>query len=66
MSNILKKVVFLIVLAGLLTWGVATMAQGPSFTSTAISKQATMSGHQGQALTNGLEVSRDQVTPVGH
>ena len=67
MSNIIRKVAFLLVLAGLLTWGVATMAQAPAVNSSVdqISTQ-TITGtmHEGQEMENGVEVSRDQIRPM--
>ena len=60
MSDILRKVVFLMVLAGLLTWGVATMAQGPSVSSNVSDTGIQL---QGQEIENGIEVPRDAVRP---
>jgi len=55
MSNIIKKVVFLMVLAGLLTWGVATLAGAPSV-STNISDNAIVL--EGQVIEQGVEADR--------
>ena len=60
MSNLIKKVVFLMVLAGLLTWGVATLAGTPSITSN-VSDNATVL--QGQVIEQGVEVDRSQIHP---
>ena len=60
MSNILKKVMFLLVLAGLLTWGVATMAGSPSI-KTNVADNATV--RQGQVIDSGIEADRSQFQP---
>ncbi len=53
MSDIMKKVLFVLVLAGLLTWGVATLAQGPSVSP------ITRTGVQleGHVMEDGVPVS---------
>lgn len=58
MSDIMRKVLFMLVLAGLLTWGVATMAQGPS-TGTISNSAIEL---QGQTM-EGQEIPRDAVRP---
>ena len=60
MSKIIQKVVFLLVLAGLLTWGVATMAQGPAVNT--IGENAIQM--QGQVMENGIEVSPENLHHV--
>lgn len=57
MSKISRTIVFLVVLAGLLTWGVSTLAQGPSVAP--ISSQAIVL--EGQVMENAVEVPRGQV-----
>jgi hypothetical protein len=59
MSDFMRKVLFMLVLAGLLTWGVATMAQGPS-TGTVSNSAIQLQGH---VMDNGQPVSRDQIRP---
>ena len=60
MSNILTKLLFLMVLAGLLTWGVATMAQAPAV-NTDVSDTAIQL--QGQVIEDGREIPREAVRP---
>lgn len=59
MSTIIKKLAFLLVLAGLLTWGVATMAQGPTTSSTVGINAVEV---QGQVMENGVEVDPANIT----
>ena len=59
MTKITRTIIFLLVLAGLLTWGVSTLAQGPTVTS--VSTKAIVL--EGQVMGNGVELSRDQVRP---
>ena len=59
MSDLMRKVLFMLVLAGLLTWGVATLAQSPS-TGTISNSAVEL---QGQVMDNGQPVSRDAVRP---
>ncbi len=61
MSKIIKKVLLLLVLAGLLTWGVATLAKSPSVS---VSDQAIRL--QGQVIDQGVEVQRQDISPVGN
>jgi len=60
MSNIIKKVVFLLVLAGLLTWGVATLAGAPSINAT-VSQNGTVL--HGQTIEQGVPADRSQIHP---
>lgn len=60
MSKIIRTIVFVLVLAGLLGWGMSTLAQAPSVAIDGVAVEL-----QGQAL-EGVPVSRDQIQPVGH
>ena len=62
MTKITRTIAFLLVLAGLLTWGVSTLAQGP--TASSISTKAFVL--EGQEIETATEVPRDQVRPLGH
>ncbi len=59
MIKITRTIVFLLVLGGLLTWGMSTLAQAPITTSSVNHVQL-----EGQTL-EGVPVSRDLVRPVG-
>lgn len=61
MSTIIKKIAFLLVLVGLLTWGVATMAHGPSANVTTSAVSANVTVHQGQVMENGVEVDPSNI-----
>ena len=61
MSKIIRTIAFVIVLGALLTWGVLSLAQGPSLST--ISDQAVRL--QGQVVENGHEIPRDQIRPFG-
>ena len=60
MSDIMRKVVFMLVLAGLLTWGAATMAQRPSVSANISSTGTELQGH---VVENAVPVSRDAIRP---
>jgi len=62
MSKIIKKVLLLLVLAGLLTWGVATLAKSPSV-STVSDKAVQL---QGQVIEKGVEVQRQNISHAGN
>ena len=61
MSTIIKKIAFLLVLAGLLTWGVATMAHGPSATVTSDAIGVNVVQQQGHVMENGVEVDPSNI-----
>ena len=61
MSKIIKKVLLLLVLAGLLTWGVATLAKSPSVS---VSDKAVRL--QGQVIEKGVEVQRQNISHAGN
>lgn len=61
--SIIRKVLFLLVLAGLLTWGIATMASSPAITATSISNGNAVQ-LEGQAIDNGIERSPDALHHV--
>ena len=61
MNRIIRTIAFILMLAGLLAWGISSMAHGPSVST--FSRNATEL--HGQVMENGHAVSRDQIRPVG-
>ena len=61
MSKIFRTIAFILVLAGLLAWGVSSLAHGPF-----VLKIGNGTQMQGRVMENGREVSPDQIRPFSH
>lgn len=61
MSKLIKILASILVLAGLLTWGVSSLAS--SWHKSTITDQGIEL--KGQVMENGIEVSRDQIRVYG-
>jgi len=61
MFKIFRTIGIIVVLVGLLAWGVTAFAVNAS--TSRISDHATRL--QGHSMENGIPVSRDQIRPVG-
>jgi uncharacterized membrane-anchored protein len=60
MNKIIRTFFFLLVLAGLLTWGVSTLAQAP--TASSVTTQGIKV--EGKVLEHGQPITRDQIHQV--
>jgi hypothetical protein len=60
MSKIIRTLAFILVLGGLLAWGVSTMAKAPTPAATHVTVL------HGQVMENGIPITRDQIRPVNH
>lgn len=60
--SIIRKVLFFLVLAGLLTWGIATMASSPAITAAGMTNSNAVQ-LEGQVL-DGVERSPDSLHHV--
>mgnify|MGYP000083850008 CR=1 FL=1 len=60
MSKIIRTIVFLAVIAGLLSWGMLTLAQAPSMTTT-----SNVTVLQGQTM-EGVPLDPSTARPVGN
>jgi hypothetical protein len=58
----LRTIAFIMVLAGLLAWGVTSLAHSPMMNR--VSSNATVL--QGHELTNAQEVDLNQIQPIAH
>jgi len=61
MNRIIRTIAFILMLAGLLAWGISSMAHGPSVST--ISRDATEL--HGRVVEDMHPVSRDQIRTVG-
>lgn len=58
MTKIFRTIAFVLVFAGLLAWGVSTLAKGPSFS---VSSNATQM--HGRVIDNAVEAAPSQLVP---